>query len=538
MNRTLPALIAVLALAAIGVACDDEQDDRSAASSPTPPVEDESTADHAADGQGPAGSVNPTVTRESVEAALSSIDGFVETEMEHFGVPGVAVSVVLDDEVVFSKGYGVRVVGEEDPITPETVFQIASLSKPLTATAVAGLVGKGIISWDDPVHDYNPDLQFSDPWVTEHITFADLYSHRSGLPGSFGNDLEHIGYSRDEILARLRLMPLSPFRDSYSYSNFGMTAAGDAAAKAAGMTFEDMVDEELFEPAGMTSSSTRFADLQDEADVSAIHVEIDGEWIVGPRRDPDPQAPAGGGVVVAERRHHMGPPRARRRHARRRGDHRPGGPRRDPRPPHRQGSLVQLRRQPGAVRARLEHRIRPPRLPALVALRRLLRRRRHDRRAAADRGPRGRRPDERDAQGIPEIIADEIIDEIATGGPTRDWREVWYDQRFAYFQRETGPEPDPDAEYEDDAYVGTYANDYYGEVQVVKQGDGLALLEGPDEYVVAISYVGDDVFSAVTYPETPAERTAITFTVVDGLATTVDIGDGGGPGTGLLTRQS
>jgi hypothetical protein len=139
-------------------------------------------------------------------------------------------------------------------------------------------------------------------------------------------------------------------------------------------------------------------------------------------------------------------------------------------------------------------------------------------------------------QGIPEIIADEIIDEIATGGPTRNWRELWYDQRFAYFQRETGPEPDPDAEYEAAAYVATYANEYYGDVQVVNQGDGLALVEGPQEQVVEMSYVGDDVFSVVNYPETPRERTAITFTVVDGLATTVDIGDGGGPGTGLLTR--
>ena len=85
-----------------------------------------------------------------------------------------------------------------------------------------------------------------------HITFADLYSHRSGLPGLFGNTLEHIGYTRDEILARLPLIPLDPFRATYSYSNFGMTAGGDAAAK------------------------------------------VGETWTFGPTRRPDAQAPAGG----------------------------------------------------------------------------------------------------------------------------------------------------------------------------------------------------------------------------------------------------
>ena len=57
----------------------------------------------------------------------------------------------------------------------------------MTGTAVAGLVSKDVISWDEPVHPYAPDLVFGDPWVTDHATFADLYSHRSGLPGGIGD---------------------------------------------------------------------------------------------------------------------------------------------------------------------------------------------------------------------------------------------------------------------------------------------------------------------------------------------------------------
>lgn len=75
---------------------------------------------------------------------MSAIDGFVQAEMDSTGVPGVAVAVVYDDEVVFAEGYGVREVGTTDAVSTDTVFQIASLSKPVTGTAVAGLVSKDV----------------------------------------------------------------------------------------------------------------------------------------------------------------------------------------------------------------------------------------------------------------------------------------------------------------------------------------------------------------------------------------------------------
>ena len=106
------------------------------------------------------------VTKASVHAVLDKIDGFVGAEMDHFGTSGVAVSVVYDDVVLFSKGYGVREVDKTDPITPDTVFSLASMSKPISGTAVAHLVAKGVIAWDEPVHDHVPGLRFSDPWLT------------------------------------------------------------------------------------------------------------------------------------------------------------------------------------------------------------------------------------------------------------------------------------------------------------------------------------------------------------------------------------
>ena len=163
----------------------------------------------------------------------------------------------------------------------------------MTSTVLAGLVDDGVIGWDDPAHPFAPDLVLSDPWVTDHVTFADLYSHRSGLPSDVGDVLEVLGYDRDEVLARLRFAPLAPFRASYGYTNFGMTAAGDAAAKAAGVSFEDLVQQQLLQPAGMTSTTVSYADFEAQPDRSAIHVRIGGTWVRGPTRIPDAQAPAG-----------------------------------------------------------------------------------------------------------------------------------------------------------------------------------------------------------------------------------------------------
>ncbi len=346
---------------------------------------------------GAEGAAAAGVTRQQVDDALGMIDGFVEAEMEKTGVPGVAVAVVYDDEVVFAEGYGVREVGTDDAVSADTVFQIASLSKPITGTALAGLVSKGIIDWDEPVHPYAPDLIFSDPWVTDHVTFADLYSHRSGLPGGVGESLDIFGYTRDEILARLRYVPLNPFRATYAYTNFGMTAGGDAAAKAAGVSFEDMIDEQLFEPAGMATASARYADFLERPDRATIHVRLDGEWVPGPTRMPDAQAPAGGVERGGDGRGDVGSAAAQRRHARRRGDRQRGGAPADAHAAHRRGVAWNVRRSDDLLRARLERPHRPPRLPALGALRGLHERCGDQRHAATGRRARCDRADQRRA---------------------------------------------------------------------------------------------------------------------------------------------
>ncbi|MFM7509505.1 MAG: serine hydrolase domain-containing protein, partial [Actinomycetota bacterium] len=160
----------------------------------------------------------------AVRGSEADLDRIVERTMEATGVPGVQVGVVHDGQVVFAKGYGVTEAGTDRRVTPETVFQIASLSKPIGATAVAAVVGRGDIAWDQPVVTELPDLRLSSEYVTQNVTVADFYSHRSGLPGDTGgNDLELIGFDQTSIIPRLAALPLEPFRATYSYSNFGLT---------------------------------------------------------------------------------------------------------------------------------------------------------------------------------------------------------------------------------------------------------------------------------------------------------------------------
>ena len=123
--------------------------------------------------------------------------------LERSGVPGASITVVHGDEVVYARGFGVRDLDSGEPVDEETVFQLASLSKPISATVVSALVGRGELDWSDPVVEHTPGFELSDPMVSERVSVGDLFSHRSGLPDHAGDLLEDLGFDREEILLAL-----------------------------------------------------------------------------------------------------------------------------------------------------------------------------------------------------------------------------------------------------------------------------------------------------------------------------------------------
>ncbi len=243
---------------------------------------------------GPTSSLNPS----QVDAAVGQLDGIVQSAMAQTGVPGVAVAVVYQDKVVYSKGFGVREVGKQDAVDPDTVFQVASVSKPVASTIVAGVVGRKTIGWDDPVIKYNPSFALHDPYVTTNATFADLMSHRSGLYTGAGDLLEDLGFDQSYILSKLNQQPLDAFRASYNYSNFGYTEGGVAAADAAKQSWDSLAQDVLFGPLGMTESSYQHSVYESRPDKALIHVRVGGAssktWQAKYVREADAEAPAGG----------------------------------------------------------------------------------------------------------------------------------------------------------------------------------------------------------------------------------------------------
>ncbi|BBX41868.1 serine hydrolase [Mycobacterium simiae] len=233
-----------------------------------------------------------------IDDAIAKVDGLVGDLMRSTGVPGMSVAVVRGGKAVYAKGFGVKDAskgnGKDNRVDADTVFQLASVSKSVGATVVAHAVTGNLISWDTPVAAELPWFGLSDPYVTSHVTVADLYSHRSGLPDHAGDKLEDLGYDRRHVLERLKFLPLAAFRSSYAYTNFGLTAAAEAVAGAAGKSWEDLSEEVLYRPLGMASTSSKYADYLARPNRAVLHVKAGDRWEPRFQRDPDAQTPAGG----------------------------------------------------------------------------------------------------------------------------------------------------------------------------------------------------------------------------------------------------
>jgi CubicO group peptidase (beta-lactamase class C family) len=230
----------------------------------------------------------------AIENAVGKLDGIADDLMKKSGIPGMAVAVVHGGKTIYAKGFGVKDVQTGEKVDPDTVFQLASLSKPISSTVVAQQVGTNKIGWDTPIVSKLPWFALSDPAVTKMVSVGDMFSHRSGLPDHAGDMLEDLGYDRRYVLDRLRDQPLDPFRISYAYTNFGLTAAAEAVAVGANKSWEDLADDVLFKPLGMTSTSYRFADFEKTKNRALGHILVDGKYEPRYVRDPQPEAPAGG----------------------------------------------------------------------------------------------------------------------------------------------------------------------------------------------------------------------------------------------------
>lgn len=493
---------------------------------------------------GPVAQQPPLLDQAKVDHAVGQLDGLVQTAMKQTGVPGVAVAVVYRDKVVFAKGYGVRRVGEPGTVAADTVFQLASLSKPVASTVVAAVVGGGKVGWDSPVVGLDPSFALKDPWVTRNATVADLFAHRSGLPDHAGDLLEDLGFDRAYILSRLRLEPLAPFRASYFYTNFGLTAAALAVARAAGRSWEDLSAQLLYQPLGMGDTSSRFTDYERDPDRAVGHVKVGDAWQARYVRDPQAQSPAGGvSSTVRDMAKWMRLQLA--------------------------GGTFDGRQLVDAAalqETHLPHAIAsPPRAPAgepgfyglgwnvgYDEFGRL----RLGHSGAFDLGAAtnvAMLPGEQlgivvltNAQpiGVAESVAYNFLDIASYGRQKTDWLAFM----LGFLQQMESPEtsrtdyakppPAPTPAKPASAYTGTYANEYYGLLTVTAQGDRLTMTLGPKRMAFPLTPYDGNIFSYRTTGENAVGLDGVTFTVEGaGPASRVRVAHLDATGQGTFTRR-
>ncbi len=223
--------------------------------------------------------LTPQTPVRAQSAELATFDAYVERTMKTFDVPGIAVAIVKDGKVVLAKGYGVRKVGEPTRVDADTLFGIASNTKAFTTAAIAMLVEEGKLSWDDPVTKHLPAFQMYDPYVTREMRIRDLVTHRSGLGLGAGDLLlwPESTYTRDEILHRVRyLRPVSSFRTKYDYDNLLYMVAGQIIPVVTGKSWDDFVRERIFQPLGMSASSTTIRTMWAGGNIAIPHSVVDG----------------------------------------------------------------------------------------------------------------------------------------------------------------------------------------------------------------------------------------------------------------------
>lgn len=175
-------------------------------------------------------------------------------------VPGVAIAIVKDNKIIYAKGFGVR-NSKGELVTPETIFNTASLTKSFTAALLAKQIEEGKYSWDTKVQQLYPDFKLYDPKATQEFAIKDLVAHNSGLPDHALQNLSDFGYDQDYMLHALRFVkPEAPFRKKYAYQNIFLAVAQKIIEKTSGINYTANLHEKLFKPLSMQNSYTWLED--------------------------------------------------------------------------------------------------------------------------------------------------------------------------------------------------------------------------------------------------------------------------------------
>jgi CubicO group peptidase (beta-lactamase class C family) len=201
-----------------------------------------------------------------ITSKLTGFDSYMEQVLKDWNTPGVGVGIVVNDKLVFAKGYGYRDYEKKLPFTPTTLCQIASNSKLFTAISAGMLVEEGKLTWDKPVRESVPTIQFYNDQLNNNVTLRDMLSHRTGVTR---HDLMWFKspFTRKELFEKLKyLEPQEPMRETFLYNNLMYSAAGNIIELKSGKTWEQFVRERIFAPLDMNTTTYSISDMTQHPD--------------------------------------------------------------------------------------------------------------------------------------------------------------------------------------------------------------------------------------------------------------------------------
>jgi CubicO group peptidase (beta-lactamase class C family) len=226
--------------------------------------------------------------------ALAGFDEIVNKGLEGLKVPGIAVAIIVEDQVILAKGYGFKDLENKVPMTPDTLLAIGSASKAFTVFALGTLVDEGKVDWDKPLRTYIPWFRLYDSFASERLTPRDTVTHRSGLPRHDLMWYNNTTISREDLVRRLAyLKPTADLREVYQYNNLMFLTAGYLVEVLTGKTWEDGVRAQVLNQLGMKRTNFSVVDSQKDNDFALPYREREGKLEMMPFRGLTNMGPAG-----------------------------------------------------------------------------------------------------------------------------------------------------------------------------------------------------------------------------------------------------
>jgi CubicO group peptidase (beta-lactamase class C family) len=208
-----------------------------------------------------------------VARKLEGFDAFMEKTLKDWNAPGIGVGVVIEDKLVFAKGYGYRDYEKKLPITPSTLFPIASNTKLFTAIAAGFLVEEGKLTWNRPIRESVPSIQFYDDYLNNTITLRDMLSHRTGIT-RHDSIWYKADYNEQELFHRLKyLEPKEPPRQIFLYNNMMYAGVGYSVRLQSGKPWTEFVREKILNPLEMKSTVYSISDMLKQPDYGVPFTE-------------------------------------------------------------------------------------------------------------------------------------------------------------------------------------------------------------------------------------------------------------------------